>query len=77
MCWCCGKNDINNKGWKYGKHESKEDEEDETLDKNKKEELIKLKLANQRCSSSKVFDIILENVNEILILSSRKKWKMK
>ena len=44
MFWCCGKNDINNKGCKYGKHESEEDEEDENLDKNEKEELIKLKL---------------------------------
>ena len=67
------KKDINDKGIKFGNHESKEDEEDETLDKNEKTKSLKLKLANQKCFSCKNFDIILENVNMILILRLKRK----
>ena len=37
MWWCCGKTSKEAPGCKYGKHESKDDEDDEK-DKNKNEE---------------------------------------
>jgi hypothetical protein len=38
LWWCCGKNKKDANGCKIGKHESKDDEEDEAADPNAKEE---------------------------------------
>jgi hypothetical protein len=48
LWWCCGKNKKDANGCKIGKHESKDDEEDEAADPNAKEENQKNQ-KNVRC----------------------------
>ena len=48
MWWCCGKTTKEANGCKIGKHESKDDEEDEAADPNAKEESQKNQ-KNVRC----------------------------
>jgi len=48
MWWCCGKTTKEADGCKIGKHESKDDDEDEAADPDAKEEQQK-HLKNVRC----------------------------